>query len=64
MTVPMSADIVLSAATIGAPSLLTLDAIHLATAVTVAGELSAFVSYDKRLSDAAKEIGLTVEAPA
>jgi predicted nucleic acid-binding protein len=55
---------VLSAATMGAPSLCTLDAIHLATAVTVDGELSAFVSDDKRLSDAAKEIGLTVEAPA
>lgn len=63
MTVPLANDIVVSAATIGTPLLRTLDALHLATAATVASELQAFVTYDKRLADAATGIGLTVIAP-
>jgi predicted nucleic acid-binding protein len=42
----------------------TLDAVHLATAGSVAEELTAFVTYDKRLAEAAKAHGLPVEAPA
>ncbi len=42
----------------------TLDALHLATAATIATELDAFVTYDKRLGDAAAAMGLTVAAPA
>jgi predicted nucleic acid-binding protein len=64
MTVPLAGDIVTSAATIGNPAIRTLDALHLATAVTIASELQAFVTYDKRLGDAATEVGLTVAAPA
>lgn len=64
MTVPLAGDIVVSAATIGSPVLRTLDALHLATAVTVAAELRAFVTYDKRLADAATSVGLNVAAPA
>jgi predicted nucleic acid-binding protein len=64
MTVPLSGQIVEQAATIGNPLLRTLDALHLATAVTVAEELTALVTYDKRLAAAATEIGLTVAAPA
>jgi uncharacterized protein len=64
MTVPLSGQIVEQAATIGNPLLRTLDALHLATAVTVAEELTAFVTYDKRLAAAATDIGLTVAAPA
>ncbi|HEX4788495.1 MAG TPA: type II toxin-antitoxin system VapC family toxin [Actinospica sp.] len=49
------------------PLLRTLDAIHLATAQTVAAQssegLSALVSYDKRLVIAARTAGLTVEHP-
>jgi uncharacterized protein len=63
MTVPLASDIVVSAATIGTPLLRTLDALHLATAATVAAELQAFVTYDKRLADAAGSIGLVVAAP-
>jgi predicted nucleic acid-binding protein len=49
------------------PLLRSLDAIHLATAQTVAdaagAELSAFVTYDKRLIAAARTAGLSVEHP-
>jgi uncharacterized protein len=64
MTVPLANDIVVTAATIGTPLLRTLDALHLATAATIASELDAFVTYDKRLADAATGIGLAVVAPA
>ena len=42
----------------------SLDAIHLATALHVRGQLTSFVTYDKRLTDAARMAGLTVDAPA
>lgn len=48
-----------------APSTLrTLDAIHLATAIALGGELDAFVTYDDRLADAARAVGLPVVRPA
>jgi uncharacterized protein len=50
MIVPLANDIVTSAAIIGTPALRTLDALHLATATTIATELQAFVTYDKRLA--------------
>lgn len=63
MIVPLANDIVISAATIGTPALRTLDALHLATAATISSELTAFVTYDKRLAEAAISIGLSVAAP-
>jgi hypothetical protein len=41
----------------------SLDAIHLATALRIQ-PLTSFVTYDKRLADAARGAGLTVDAPA
>ena len=41
----------------------SLDAIHLATALR-AQPLTSFVTYDKRLADAARTAGLAVDAPA
>ena len=41
----------------------SLDAIHLATALRVQ-PLTSFVTYDKRLADAARIAGLAVDAPA
>ena len=41
----------------------TLDAIHLAAALSLRASLSAFVSYDKRLAAAAHEAGLPVLSP-
>jgi predicted nucleic acid-binding protein len=42
----------------------TLDAIHLASAMTIKQDLTAFVSYDDRLVAAARDAGLPVESPA
>lgn len=52
------------AATIAPPRLRTLDAIHLATALTLGPEIEAFVTYDDRLADAARAVGLSVVRPA
>jgi predicted nucleic acid-binding protein len=41
----------------------SLDAVHLATALRIQ-PLTAFVTYDKRLADAARAADLTVDAPA
>jgi predicted nucleic acid-binding protein len=64
MTMPLDAQIIEHAATIGNPLLRTLDALHLATAVTVATKLDAFVTYDKRLASTATGIGLLAVTPA
>jgi len=52
-----------SAAALAEPSLRTLDAIHVATAVGVGTDLQAFVSYDQRLLQTAAELGLPVASP-
>jgi predicted nucleic acid-binding protein len=49
---------------LGPSSLRTLDAIHLASALTLGEQLESFVCYDPRLSDAARGLGLPVTAPA
>jgi uncharacterized protein len=53
-----------AAAAIEQPFLRTLDAIHLAAAMSLRTSLSAFVTYDKRLAAAAQEAGLPVRSPA
>jgi uncharacterized protein len=50
------------AQTIKPTTVRSLDAIHLATALRV-GELTAFVTYDKRLADAAQSAGLPLALP-
>ena len=52
------------AVTAGPPSLRSLDAIHLASAVALGSEMDAFVTYDDRLADAARAVGLPVVRPA
>jgi hypothetical protein len=42
----------------------SLDAIHVASAMSVGDEIEAFVTYDLRLADAARAAGLPVVAPA
>ena len=42
----------------------SLDAIHLAAALTVAAQLEAVVTYDPRMAAAARLLGLRVSAPA
>ncbi|MQA84059.1 MAG: PIN domain-containing protein [Streptosporangiales bacterium] len=45
------------------PHLRTLDAIHLATALQLRGDVEAFVTYDRRLAPAAKNQGLVITTP-
>ncbi|MGH7641053.1 MAG: VapC toxin family PIN domain ribonuclease, partial [Candidatus Dormibacteria bacterium] len=45
------------------PSLRSLDAIHLATALTVQNDLEAFVAYDVRLLGAAQAEQLPIVSP-
>ena len=42
----------------------TLDAIHLASALAIAADLDAFVTYDDRMAEAARNLGLPVVRPA
>jgi len=42
----------------------SLDAIHLGTALSSRCSLTSFVTYDKRLLDAAQAAGLPIDAPA
>ena len=42
----------------------SLDVIHLGTALDARGTLTSFVTYDKRLLDAAAAAGLPVDSPA
>jgi predicted nucleic acid-binding protein len=52
------------AAAIDPPVVRVLDAIHLATAISLGHQLAGMVVYDLRLADAARRAGLTVWAPA
>ena len=45
------------------PHLRSLDAIHLATARALEGDLDRVVTYDSRMAAAARELGLTVASP-
>jgi len=45
-------------------SMRSLDAIHLATALSLGGELAAFITYDKRLSAAASGARMPVWSPS
>jgi len=52
-----------SAARLGRAGLRTLDAVHLATAHSLGGDLDALIAYDERLLTAARHAGLPVEEP-
>jgi predicted nucleic acid-binding protein len=61
--VPLTGGLVDQAAEVGEPSLRSLDAVHLASALSLRSEISAFVAYDQRLSDAARSAGLPTVQP-
>ncbi len=52
-----------AAAAIDPPTMPTLDAIHLATALALREDLAALVTYDRRLAVAAERADLHVQAP-
>jgi predicted nucleic acid-binding protein len=61
---PMDRAIVEKAATLVPTELRSLDAIHLASALSVKANLTALVAYDARLCSAAAQAGLEVVSPA
>jgi predicted nucleic acid-binding protein len=62
--VSLTNEVLDNAATLPPQRLGTADAIHLASALAIRRDLSAFVAYDKRLLDAAAEAGLPTASPA
>lgn len=60
---PLSDVIIATAETIGAPTLRSLDAIHLAAATQIRNELTAIVAYDQRLIDACTALGYPTSSP-
>jgi uncharacterized protein len=64
--IPVDAEILAAAETITPSTVATLDAIHLATAVSLskAGKLDALMTYDKQLATGARGHGLEVLAPS
>jgi predicted nucleic acid-binding protein len=53
-----------SAARLGPPTLRTLDAIHIASALALEDALESIVTYDTRMAAAATTLGIRVSAPA
>lgn len=62
--VELDAGIRITAQTLKPVTVRSLDAIHLATALRIRSRLTSFVTYDKRLADAAQACGLAVDMPA
>lgn len=56
--IPLTTAVVDDAAELDAPDLRSLDALHLASALSIRSDLSDFVAYDSRLVQAASAAGL------
>jgi predicted nucleic acid-binding protein len=61
--VALSTSVLDTAATLPPPGLPSVDAIHLASALALRGDLTAFVAYDSRLLAAAEDLGLPTASP-
>ncbi|AXI78465.1 type II toxin-antitoxin system VapC family toxin [Peterkaempfera bronchialis] len=61
--VDLDASVRILAQTVRPAAVRSLDAIHLGTALRIRSRLTSFVTYDKRLADAAQAAGLTVDMP-
>lgn len=57
---PIDDEVLDCAAAVGSPTLRALDALHLATALTIKDEIGSFFTYDDRLAEAALDQGFTV----
>ena len=62
-SIPLDDAVAQSAARLAPPSLRALDAIHLATALSLERRLGVFIAYDRRLLDAAEALGLPTLTP-
>jgi uncharacterized protein len=63
-SIELTDDVLERATTITPPSMRSLDAIQLASALLIREDLTAFVAYDRRLLDAAEAEGLPVMNPS
>jgi predicted nucleic acid-binding protein len=61
--VAVTTDILVAAGSLRPVGIRSLDAVHLATAMALGGELDCVVSYDERMAAAATSLGLRVRAP-
>ncbi len=61
--IALTTDVLDLAATLPPPRMRSIDAIHLASALSVRRDLSAFVAYDTRLLAAARDAGLPTISP-
>ncbi len=57
-------DLLVTAGRLRPSALRTLDSIHLAAATAAEKELTGVVTYDARMADAAREMGITTLAPS
>ncbi len=61
--IAIDAALLRSAARLAPPALRSLDAIHLATALSLGPDLGVLIAYDARLLDAARQRGIAVAEP-
>ena len=61
--IPLDVEVRSAAASLTPIELRTLDAIHLASALTLGADLAAVLAYDKRMQDAARSRTISVLAP-
>lgn len=61
---PLDEAVFSEAISIGPAELRTLDALHLATALSIKDDVGAFITYDERLATAAARHGLSVSRPS
>lgn len=62
--IELNDEVIRRAAAVRPPWLRSIDAIQIASALSIRQELTAFVGYDKRLLTAAREAGLPTVSPA
>lgn len=62
--VPVDDTVLEAAAELDPPELRSLDALHLATALTLGADLGVLFTYDHRMQAAAHAVGISVVAPA
>lgn len=63
MLLPATAEVFEAAALLEPSELRSLDAVHLTSALVLGDALESVVTYDDRLADAARALGLRVTAP-
>jgi predicted nucleic acid-binding protein len=61
---PLGSDVRARASELNPPTVRSLDAIHLATALSLGEKLGDMYSYDERMVFAGREVGLDIRAPS